>query len=237
MSKQIPSKVTSERIEKLKEWLGRAGSCDASVSWKVDDSFRADALAILDDYQRLRGSHLMLSMIVDKLKAELAKQAPLIEAVMEPVNLSVSIMELQSRRNIYSDTKWWREHPNELNTRLADLDAGIAVIKAALSTPPAPLPKEVEEATKTLDGHFFGADFDPVIFGTDDGGPIDAGRERLLSAYAVIKAALRPKVVTREWVKKTIREILAFADGYGVLKRRLRELGHEIEGEKEIKNG
>jgi len=95
----------------------------------------------------------------------------------------------------------------EINKDKPEHQKWIDEARVVLSKPAQLLPKEAEEAMKTLDGHFGGADFDPAIFGADDGGPIDAGRERLLSAYALIKAALRPKVVTRELLEKILEKV------------------------------
>ena len=46
-------------------------------------------------------------------------------------------------------------------------------------------------------------------------GPIDTARERLLSAHAVLKAALRPKVVSREQVVKRFKEFIVKDDPVG----------------------
>ena len=84
--------IDAERVKELTEWvtcffarlaLSPISEREVFISATGENARRlGDIKAILDDYQGLRGSHLMLSMIVDKLQAELAKQAPLIEAVM-----------------------------------------------------------------------------------------------------------------------------------------------------------
>ena len=56
----------------------------------------------------------------------------------------------------------------------------------------APLPAEVEEAMDTL--RVFG------MSGASETGDIPASEREILAALAIIQAALRPKVVSREWV-------------------------------------
>jgi len=87
---------------------------------------------------------------------------------------------------------------------------------------PAPLPKEVEEAMETIrlrlnDLHIMEGDDREYIPGDD-------------AAFSVLKAALKPKVVSREWIRKRAdwAGCLGVTDVAGIL----RELGIEVsEGE------
>ena len=91
---------------------------------------------------------------------------------------------------------------------------------------PAPLPKEVEEAMETIrlrlnDLHIMEGDDRAYIPGDD-------------AAFSVLKAALRPKVVSREWLVETAREITHLGgrlldEEIPYFLKRLRELGIEVE--------
>ena len=70
---------------------------------------------------------------------------------------------------------------------------------------PAPLPKEVEEAIKCMEQN--------APWGYDDDGPQERQEhETHMAAIAVIKAALRPKVVSREWVAWFVKTIFDMRD-------------------------
>jgi len=92
---------------------------------------------------------------------------------------------------------------------------------------PAPLPKEVEEAIGNLD--------DAVRDAVGSWGYTYAltKGEDYKAALAVIKSALRPKVVSREWLVETAREITHLGgrlldEEIPYFLKRLRELGIEV---------
>ena len=118
----------------------------------------------------------------------------------------------------------------------ANDDAALAVIKEALLagawairdrqaeaalSKPAPLPKEVEEAMDTARKAIESLPTNSLCVTLRDMG---------LDALAIIQAALRPKVVSREWIRKRAdwAGCLGVTDVAGIL----RELGIEVsEGE------
>ena len=102
---------------------------------------------------------------------------------------------------------------------------------------PAPLPKEVEEAMGKIENLLGG--FGPNVFRDEFGRRIHYPRDTM-AALAVIKAALQPKVVSREHVDKLLSVVVDQPFVYEVygshrsecidaMIYKLRELGIEVE--------
>jgi len=107
--------------------------------------------------------------------------------------------------------------------------------------PPDPLPKEVEEAMGRMAVAIHEAGLyrhllvKRAIASTYTTALVEKDFDDDQSALAVIKSALRPKVVSREWVYLTTVDMWGFAelkDAENKLIERFRELGYEVsEGE------
>jgi len=148
-------------------------------------------------------------------------------------------LESAARNSHYADTHLGEGGIGSMggaedNLRL-DLEA-ITILKPRTSPP---LPKEVEEAIIRIEDCIEDA-FAHRQNHTDKSYPIDEVQKdsvKDFDALAVIRAAIRPKVVSREWVEETatvIRNCPSFLDGKKVLpsrclNERLREKGIEVE--------
>ena len=114
-------------------------------------------------------------------------------------------------------------------------EAALALIKAALSTPSPPLPEEAEAAIIRIEDCIEDA-FAHRQNHTDKSYPIDEVQKdsvKDFDALAVIRAAIRPKIVTRERVEKIVIELMDFGSHVTsaafYLSAMLRELGIEVE--------
>jgi len=130
----------------------------------------------------------------------------------------------EAARNWFCDFYYWATHDMQGNPAHTEMNDGMfrAVYGAICSKrdeKPAPLPKEVEEAMETL------KDF---VNETRGWTSLYNFQQRVDAALAVLKSALRPRVVSREWVGELV-EVARWGDkdgGYARVKSRLcSELG------------